>query len=197
MKDGVVVFDFDKTLTYRDTTLSFYKYCARKNRRKYILLFTIGWYFRAILVKLGLLSNLAIKNFGIRCFMSGLKRAEVEAYGKAYADEIVTNRIFREVLPQYPQAWIVSASPVDYLQPLFPSRRVIGSQLAYGKDGMVSHLADNCYGDRKRTLLRELGVMKIEELYTDSFSDQPLMDMAETTWLVKGDNYSRLSMLPL
>lgn len=46
-----------------------------------------------------------------------------------------------------------------------------------------------CYGENKKTFFKEkFKEKKIKKFYTDSYSDMPLMELAEETYLVKNGN---------
>ena len=50
-----------------------------------------------------------------------------------------------------------------------------------------------CYHENKVKVFRErYGDTRIEEFYTDSRNDQPLIDLAENAFLVKGDRIERI-----
>ena len=182
---GPVVFDFDKTLTEKDTLFGFYEEASRS-----VPVFKIKYPFfilAAAAFKLGLISNLTLKKTGVWCYLNGLTRDEVKEVGETYAGRIELNNIYKEEFLKYSseQVIIISASFEDYLKPLFPKHRVVGSRLSYSKENRVNGVSVNMYGESKREWLQNHGVEKIDCLYTDSYSDKPLMDMAERTCFVK------------
>ena len=187
-----VVFDFDKTLTYRDTTLPFFAFCAQQRGLPLILARKILWYFLAVFVKIGLVSNIQHKNFGVQLFLKDAARSQVQGWGRNFAKQIRTNRIYREIFPQYPNAIISSASLEDYLKPMFPNHRVVASKLEYSDDDLVVRWGINNYGDRKKIRLEQLGISQLDVVFTDSYSDRCLMKMASTTFLVSGDDLKKI-----
>lgn len=187
----MVIFDFDKTLTYQDTTLAFFRYCGTQrgtdtpgNR--------LGWYLRALGVKAGRLTNDSIKEYGINTYLAGATEREITHWGRAFAPLIKTNHLLQTEFTKYPSAWVVSASLKDYVEPRFPNHKVLASVLRYRSDGTVTGYRRNLYGERKVAALRNAGVKRIDLLYTDSYSDRPLMDIAQKTILVRGDKMTEL-----
>ena len=52
---------------------------------------------------------------------------------------------------------------------------------------------ENCRGEEKvRRFRREYGEETVEEFYSDSLSDRPMMDLAERGYLVKNGAVTRL-----
>jgi len=84
--------------------------------------------------------------------------------------------------------FIVSASFEDYIKPIFPDFvRVIGSKLTRNSENMVT-IERNCFGFEKVLSLRSFGINQIDELYTDSYDDLPLVRISKKVIIVsKGD----------
>ena len=81
------VFDFDKTLTNRDTLLGFYLFCNRKP--KPVLCCSLGLYFVSqVLHKLKLLSNDQLKQIGVWLFLRGQDQGSVESRACEYSTTI-------------------------------------------------------------------------------------------------------------
>ena len=182
---GRVVFDFDKTLTYKDTLLGFFAACG-EGRRFFHLRLTL-YLGLSVLSKAGIISNRGLKHLGVRLFLSGLTRSEVSKAGQGYAASIRLNSVyFNEFKNRFPDAYIVSGSFPEYLLHLFRDDRLITSRIQYEDDKPVG-LNRNCYRMEKLEMLRENGVTEIDSFYTDSKSDLPLARMAGKIYLVKGD----------
>lgn len=141
----------------------------------------------AVLSKFGLWNNDRLKAVGVRLFLRGIGREEILNIGQRYAKTISLNRIYQEdflVLPPEERV-IISASFMEYMQFVFPNERLFASSLEYDLNGVVTGLKSNLYGATKPLVLREHGIHSAEAVYTDSFSDQPLMDMGEKVILVQ------------
>jgi phosphoserine phosphatase len=186
MKKNVIVFDFDKTLTDRDTLFGFYRIVAGSDRLfllKRIVLLVAG-----VLYKAGLIKNNTLKRLGIFLFLKGRPRSELEVAAKSYAQQIELNDIYYNHYDKVEgEKWIVSASPEIYLRYLFTAENVAGTTFTYS-GGNVKGLGVNMFGWEKKKYLNEKGIYHISELYTDSMTDKPLMDIAEKVFLVKDGN---------
>ena len=57
---------------------------------------------------------------------------------------------------------------------------------------MACGIRRNLFGVEKRNWLAEQGIEAISVLYTDSFSDKPLMDIAVSVYLVEGSSVKQV-----
>ena len=178
----MTVFDFDKTLTYRDTLFGFYRAVDGHNplfgtKRLVLLLAAIGY-------KLRVIDNTTLKRIGVRLFLAGKSRAAIEAAAATYADRIRLTDLYQRDYLTAKDRLVVSASFEEYLRFVFPGDRVIGSQIEYRNDRAQS-LKTNMYGETKRQYLLGRGIREIDVFFTDSWADKPLMEMARKTFIVK------------
>ena len=182
----IVVFDFDKTLTYHDTLLGFFLLAGKKNISYpfKILIYVIVMFF----VKFNLLSNIDLKRIGIFLFLKGINKIQLKSVAKEYISKIKFNNLFYEYdFKSKDKVYIVSASFSEYLKPIFPNNvNVIGSEICYEQD-IVSGLKLNCYGLQKQKILKKQGVLFIDTLYTDSFNDFSIASLAKKIIIVSGD----------
>lgn len=179
-------FDFDKTLTYRDTLFGFFRHCARKNLFYPVKLLL---YFTAMVAaKLKLISNTRLKEIGVRLFLAGKSREEIKTCAESYAKTISLNKLYRSLdFADGNRYVIVSASFEEYVRMLFPVHvQVIASKLAY-EDGKVTGVARNCYAQEKATFVRSEGIETFDCFYTDSISDLVLVKMSRESVVVQGD----------
>lgn len=178
------VFDFDKTLISRDSLFGFYKIVCSGRRslrlKKFILLIT------AILYKLRICSNKRLKAVGIFLFLKGCEQKWLESQAENYASKIELNDLFYSVYSEIPkhEKYVLSAAPSVYLSKIFNGDNVAGTELNYRND-RVQNLACNMYGEEKANYLKSIGYNRIEALYTDSYADKPLMEMANRVYIVK------------
>ncbi len=191
----MVVFDFDKTLTYQDTLAGFYKEVAvhgSKNRVPFLIKRMTLLCF-AILYKLKFIDNTALKKIGVALYLKGLSNDEINKHAVNYSKKIKLNTIYEvEYLKTNPDDRIViTASFSDYVKPLFPGEKVFGSELKY-VDKKVAGLSVNMYRAEKVNLLINQGIQEIDAVYTDSYSDQPLMDIATQCFLVRDNKIQKI-----
>lgn len=184
-----VVFDFDKTLTKKDTVLGFLASASDKPLKP---LRTCILLFFAVLHKLGMISNDRLKKTGIWLFLKGAPEYVIRQKAALYASQIGLNDLYeKEYLAKYPGAIIATASFEDYVRPLCKQSLLIAASLAYN-DGKVCGLQQNAFGLQKVKLLNENGVNRIDIFYTDSYSDRSLMDISAVVYLVKNNGYKKI-----
>ena len=183
----VIVYDFDKTLTYQDTLFLFFRFASDKN---IFYPFKVTVYFISmVLTKFNLFSNTTLKSIGVALFLKGLDKKIFFNRCKNYHSYIAFNQLYKKLsFDKDIDYYIVSASFEDYLRPLFPSFiTIVGSTVEY-KNGVVDRLGRNCYRNKKVDYLRDIGVDRINTLFTDSFSDYPLATISDNMVVVTGDN---------
>ncbi len=87
---------------------------------------------------------------------------------------------------------IVSACPYCLLSVMtnrLGVKNVISSEL----DAKTGEIGEICYHENKVKMFKKVyGDAEIDEFYTDSVSDKPLMDMAKTVFLVDGDKLIKI-----
>jgi len=190
---GPIVFDFDKTLTDKDTLLGFYRESASNLmfRLKYPVLL-----LSAILFKAGLISNDSLKNIGVRLYLKGYRKSDLEKIALRYSSKIKLNNIYHNDFLKYPsdQVIIISASFEEYLKPLFPDCKVVGSTLNYQENILIG-LSVNMYAERKKYWLNEQNIDRVDEFYTDSFTDRPVMDISNKVYIVEDGKKRKLNNL--
>lgn len=183
MSGKVVVYDFDKTLTKRDTLLGFFAYAAPKNIRFYVGI--IVYVFCMVLAKLRMISNRNLKSYGIRLFLKYLKPEDLKSNFQSYNKEILFNHVFDGLIYNSDtDYYIVTASFQDYVKPIFPNFvNVIGSTIKYS-NGQAIDIESNCYQENKVERLKQYKINVIDTLYTDSFSDLALARIAKKIIIV-------------
>lgn len=180
----VVVFDFDKTLTYKDTLLGFFLCCSKNDYYlpiKLVILILIMFSN-----KLKLITNSEFKKISVRLMLKGKTKEFISTCSIEYSRRIKLNRVYYNTLVKYDQPFVITASFIDYICPLLIGTKVIGSELEY-HNGRINGVRTNCYGKIKRKELKKVGITHIDELFTDSLSDLPLARISHVINLVKGD----------
>jgi len=177
------VFDFDKTLTCEDTLFGFYRQINKNNvffQIKRLLYLGV-----AVLVKSGFFNNDHLKTWGVFLFLKGKNQEEIEKAASVYGAKIHLNNLFHEVFQKYPkeERMILSASFENYLKHCLPGENIVASKLCF-KNGRVKGLKRNLYGEHKKETLKAMGIPEINEFYTDSYNDRPLMQLTTKVWIV-------------
>ncbi|MGP1608379.1 MAG: HAD-IB family phosphatase [Clostridium sp.] len=185
------IYDFDKTIYDGDSTLDFYKYSIKK--RPYILFRII----KAIIYMVKYKLNIIEKEKAKECFYEFLK--DIPDIDKEIIEfwDINDKKIKKWYLNQIQDTdIIISASPEFILKPII-------TRLGIKEKNLLSSIVDkktgkytgkNCYGEEKINRLKEYFKINnisenviIENAYTDSLSDKPLLNIAKKGYLVKGN----------
>lgn len=175
------VYDFDKTIYKRDSTLDFYRFCLKQHP---VILVEIPVVFLyAILFSFRLCSMTAFKEKFFR-FLRHLDTLDdlVTAFWNANQHEIA--EYYRK--GQRADDIVISASPEFLLEPICKTLNI--ETLIASKVDPESGLYDgeNCWGKEKLERLRqELPDVSVGEFYSDSISDAPLAGIAEKAYLVQ------------
>lgn len=190
-KPVVAVFDFDGTLTRRDTLLPFLRYLLGDTqiaRHALVLSPTLFGY------GLGLINNGVAKERVFMQCLSGMEIAELRQQGERFAETVLPHILRSEAMQRL--AWhkqqghrciAISASLELYVRPWAQGagfEEVIATQLEVQPDGRVTgKLAGvNCYGHEKvRRLEMLLGPRSGYSLYAygDSRGDRELLSSAD------------------
>ena len=185
----VYAFDFDGTLTTRDTLLEFIRYACGTVR------FLWGFLLYSpllVLMKLRLYSNGKAKQ---KVFAHFFKEMTIEAFDALCQDFASNHRhlLRPEVVSQLEQALsegsevlIVSASIDNWVQPFFPKVKVLGTQIEV-IDGRLTgrFLTPNCYGQEKVSRILTLFPNRKDYHLTafgDSRGDKEMLAFADESY---------------
>lgn len=191
MKEKVQLFDFDGTLTRRDTLLEF----IRRARGTGVLLGALLRFSPLlILMKLRLADNGRVKE---RMFAHCFKDMDINYFNllcQWFADNSRTRLLradgistLEKGLDEGARVMVVSASIDNWVAPFFKGERlpeIVGTQVEV-KDGRLTgrFLTPNCYGAEKvrrvRALLAEPRSHYYITAYGDSRGDKEMLDYAD------------------
>lgn len=193
VKKRIVCFDFDGTLTTRDTLLLFIRFaCGRWAFLWGLLCFAP----LLVLMKLRLYHNGKTKQKLFSHFFRGWTIDDFNDICQHFSDSY--RHLLRsqtvESLHQAQQngtsVFIVSASIVNWVQPFFPDVRVVGTQIEV-QNGVLTgrFLTPNCYGPEKvRRMTDIIGDRSSFYItaYGDSRGDLEMLQWADKGIKVKG-----------
>ncbi len=201
-------FDFDGTLTKRDTLIEFIRYV--KGNKEFLLGFLKHLHL-LILMKIGFMPNWKTKRIIFQYFFGGMTLEKFNEYGEKFAkDKALLLRkkgmaAVNKALMDGEQVVIISASIENWVVPFFthpqplpkggesdsptpntqlpPPIKIIGTKVQV-VDGKLTgrFLTKNCYGEEKvRRLLEHYPNRKEYKLvaYGDSRGDHALLDFAD------------------
>ena len=185
----IYAFDFDGTLTTKDTLLEFIRYA------KGTLAFGLGFLRHThllVLMKLGLYPNWKAKQKVFAHFFKGMSIDDFNAICQEFA--ALSKHLLRpkgieaidKALNEGSDVLIVSASIDNWVQPFFPEVKVLGTQIEV-KDGKLTgrFLTKNCYGQEKVNRIQTLYPNRQEYHLTafgDSNGDKELLAFADESF---------------
>ncbi|WP_165023978.1 MULTISPECIES: HAD-IB family hydrolase [unclassified Dysgonomonas] len=185
----IAVFDFDGTITVKDTLFDFIVFCHG------------GWKLVAgllilspilVLFKLGFITNESAKQRMFSFFFKGKKKPDFDLYCQRYSRRIdeITNLEAADKIKWHQseghQIIIISASIVDWIKPWANTsniEEVIGTQIEI-KDNIITgrFASKNCYGREKVNRLLALYPDRDSYklyAYGDSSGDKELLSIAD------------------
>ena len=182
----IVAFDFDGTLTTKDTLIEFIRYACGTGA------FVKGFLRYAhllVLMKFGLYPNWKAKQKVFSYFFEGMKIEEFDGLCQRFAKD--NQHLLRpkgieaiqQALDKGAEVLIVSASIDNWVQPFFAEVKVLGTQVEV-IDGKLSgrFLTKNCYGQEKVNRILALYPNRSEyhlTAYGDSRGDKELLAFAD------------------
>lgn len=176
------VYDFDRTIYNGDSTVDFYLFCLKRHK-KIALLFP----------------SLAVAYINYYIFKNGTKTQFKEKMYRflTYCDIEKDIDDFWNIYSRKLKEWylkqrkdddvIISASPQFLISPIGEKTgfQVIASKVDKNSG---KYSGENCYFNEKvNRFLKEYPNSFIDEFYSDHYSDEPLANIANKAFIVKGD----------
>lgn len=186
----VVAFDFDGTLTIRDSFTSFLRWRAGSR----------GWALGLLKMAPALAAYLGdrdrgrIKVASVKVFLGGVSRETLDAEAEAFADDIWSRFMRPDALACW-NDWgakgahrvIVTASPIQTVAPFalrLGADNLIGTGLAFDSQNRITgeFTGENCRGQEKvRRLKAAYGEgLVVTAAYGDTSGDTEMLAMAQT-----------------
>lgn len=188
-KKKLVLFDFDGTLTDRDTLFDFLKFnnSVFTFYSKLLMLVPI---FALLFFKI--ISNSRAKEIMLTLFLKNTSQENFQEICKNYARirvPLIIRAPANEEIKQYKKLAIeiavVTASPENWVKPWCDSMGIfcIGTKLEI-KNSVITGKIDgkNCYGEEKVARINRaynLNEIQIEAAYGDSNGDRPMLNLAK------------------
>lgn len=176
-------YDFDKTIYNNDSTADFYIFCIKKHPSLFFSLFKTAFFaVRYYVFKFG---NKTQFKQGMYSFLKGIDAESLaEEFWEKKAEGIKSFYLKQQ---RYDDV-IISASPEFLLSPIcrrLNIKYLIASRVN-PKTGLYT--GENCHGNEKvKRFYERFPNGKIDKFYSDSHSDDPLAEIANESFLVKGD----------
>lgn len=189
MKKGIAFFDFDGTITTKDTLLEFIKYC--KGNTAFYAGFLVNSPF-LLAYKLKIISNQAAKERVLQYFFKNTPVDDFKNSCQKFAAEIIPGLIrpgaieeIKKLQEKGQTVVIVSASPENWISPWAKKMQVdlIATQLEI-KSGLVTGkiAGKNCHGTEKVSRIKnEYSLADYTEIaaYGDTKGDLPMLALAQ------------------
>jgi len=193
--DGLIVFDFDGTITTKDTFALFLRYYAGplKWALKIVALLPIF-----IAYKLRLIDRHTVKAAVIKRFFKNESQSKVEAKAKVFADSIIPPLVrpkaqscFDDKKQNLESLYICSASIAPYLKHWaksqgLPESHVLAVELQNSGDTLTGSIEGyNVWGANKVRRIYDAfhsDNVQIKEAYGDTRGDKELLNAAEVSF---------------
>lgn len=184
----IAFFDFDGTITTKDTLLEMFKY--RHGKARFYWGFLLNSPF-LVAYKAGILSNQLAKERTLQHFFGGMKEADFNAFCEQFAatmiPALVRDKALKEI-DQLKQAGaevvIVSASPENWLRPWCATLNLplLATRLEVNNGAITGKIkGNNCHGEEKVRRIREAyDLTQYTDIYCygDTSGDKPMLALA-------------------
>ncbi len=188
MSRSIAFFDFDGTITTKDTLLEIFKY--RHGKAKFYFGFLLNSPF-LVAYKAGVISNQLAKERTLQFFFGGMKEADFNTFCEQFAAEAIPSLIREKALKEIDklkragaEVVIVSASPENWLRPWCASLNLplLATRLEVNKEKITGKIkGNNCHGEEKVRRIREaydLSQYNSIYCYGDTSGDKPMLALA-------------------
>ncbi len=187
------VYDFDNTIYDGESVFDFYIFCVKRRplllRYIFVILFAWGRY-KLLLLSHDKLMELAEK-YAVK-FISEMK--DIKGAVKVFWDKN-QQKIKSFYLSSMRDTDVIISASVDFLLEEICRRIGVKRLICSRLDLTTGKIKTLCFRQLKPTLFRELFPDgHIENFYSDSMNDRPMMEIADNAYLVKGDKIIQVKM---
>jgi phosphatidylglycerophosphatase C len=188
VKKGIAFFDFDGTITTKDTLLEFIRFTRGSLR------FCIGFLWNSpylVAYKIKLISNQRAKEKILEFFFKNTPAGVFQKQCELFAGRVLPKLIRPKALEQIEElkkagcvVVIVSASPENWIKNWSDQNQVelIASQLEITDGKLTGKIAGkNCHGPEKvRRIMEKYAMEDYDEIYAygDTSGDLPMLELA-------------------
>lgn len=187
MREKILFFDFDGTLTTKDTLLEFILYSCGKVK------FLLGFLLYSpllILMKFGLYPNWKAKQHVFSYFFRGMKIDDFDSVCRRFAVDcryLLRPEAVKDMetaMTEGIKVYVVSASIDNWVQPFFEFAKVLGTQIEVINGILTGRfMTPNCYGPEKVRRIKEVLTEPRSHYYIiaygDSRGDKEMLDYAD------------------
>ena len=183
-------YDFDGTIYDGDSSLDFYLFNLKKHKKEIIHLFPILLCLLKYKTKKMSMEQVKEEFFS---FLGRYKNNQefIKEFWDKHEHKI--KQFFKDQTTS--SDVIISASPTVLLEEIMSrlgEYKVIATEVDINTGKLLSK---NCKGKEKIVRLKEIYKdVEVENTYTDSYSDQPLIDIAKNAYLVKKNKVNKIRL---
>jgi HAD superfamily hydrolase (TIGR01490 family) len=192
MPQRIAFFDFDGTITTKDTLLEFVKHSKGPGIFRLGFLLTSPW---MVAYKLKLISNQKAKEQFLRFFFRKMQVSQFQQHCASFAIKGIPPLIRPKALKEIArlqeagaEVVIVSASPENWIRPWSDSLglQLLSTRLVVKDDRLTGRIMGrNCYGEEKVARIREVyDLSAYDEIYTygDTKGDRPMLRLGNKSF---------------
>jgi len=188
MKQAIALFDFDGTITSKDTLFDIAKYSSSK------IIYTLKLLLMTpifVLMKLSLISKQRGKELFLSTYFGKMEQKAFntlcEGYTQNRLDQIIRPKAYQQILDFQKQnipIYIVSASPENWILPwaMKLNIEVISTKLEIVNSRITGKISGvNCNGDEKVNRINQsIDLSTYDEIFVfgDTSGDLPMLDLA-------------------
>ena len=176
------IYDFDETIYDSDSTKDFYFYCLKKYPKILLSVPRMAWAFLLYILGVYTKTQFKEKMYRFLRYVPDVDKALEDFWN---INENKVKQWYRD--RQKEDDIIISASPEFLLEPICERlgiKHLIASRVDK-KTGLYT--GENCWGEEKvKRLYEDFPDAVCEEFYSDSLSDTPLAELANTAKIIRG-----------
>jgi HAD superfamily hydrolase (TIGR01490 family) len=203
---NLIIFDFDNTITTRDSFLDFaiYSHKTLDLLKSFIFAGPI-----LALYTLRLVNNQRAKETLFSQLYNGMTFEEFDSLCNRYCKEKLPRvinpkviKLLQEHLKKGDEVVVISASISNWVRPYvlgLGDITVIATEVESSESGVLTgkFATPNCFGEEKVSRLEQLYTVDVLNkkkltVYSDSMTDKPLYDIADKSFYVKGETIRKL-----
>ena len=192
---NLVLFDFDGTITTKDSLPLFLKYTVTKQQYIFKMVKFLPIF---ILYKLKLIKNDVAKEILIASFFKGIEKSQFQQLASNFSlqvlDTILRDDIYQKFLEHIKsqdKVIVVSASIKCWIEPWIKKHNVdlLCTELLFEDNRFSGKFSTkNCYGDEKLSrVLEYIDIKQFDKIYAygDSKGDDAILSIADFPYRVK------------
>ena len=189
MQKGLALFDFDGTITTKDSLLEFIKFSSGKLKFYLVMgLFTPVIMYYVFVKKDGEIAKRKVLSF----LFKGKTKQDLDALGEVFAEKILPNIVHQSAIEEIEvhkkrkdRVIVISASLENWLKPWTDSMKLelICTTLEYNDGKFTGRFASlNCNGQEKVNRIKSyLDISEYAPIfaYGNSSGDKPMLNLAD------------------